>query len=103
LHCVRERDQRLVKLKKAAVLKRHGMLACEICGFVFARTYGKRGADFIECHHILPLSALGAVLKTKLDDLVLLCANCHRMIHVARPWLTIAELRRVIDAARSDA
>jgi hypothetical protein len=34
-------------------------------------------------HQLLPGS------KTKLADLHLLCANCHRMIHARRPWLTL--------------
>lgn len=31
--------------------------------------------------------------KTRLQDLALLCANCHRMIHRARPWLSVEEVR----------
>jgi 5-methylcytosine-specific restriction protein A len=31
--------------------------------------------------------------KTRLIDLALVCANCHRMLHRSRPWPTIAELR----------
>ncbi|WP_352230624.1 MULTISPECIES: HNH endonuclease [Asaia] len=34
--------------------------------------------------------------KTKLSDLALLCANCHRMIHARRPWLSLDELRQII-------
>jgi putative restriction endonuclease len=30
---------------------------------------------------------------TRLEDLALLCANCHRMIHRASPWLSVEELR----------
>jgi 5-methylcytosine-specific restriction protein A len=31
--------------------------------------------------------------KTRLSDLHLLCANCHRMVHAKRPWLTLDELK----------
>jgi hypothetical protein len=41
-------------------------------------------------HQLLPGS------KTKLADLHLLCANCHRMIHAGRPWLTLGQLRACI-------
>jgi hypothetical protein len=34
--------------------------------------------------------------KTRLADLALLCANCHRMIHARRPWLTLDELRGLL-------
>ena len=51
-HLVRERSRKLVKAKKASVLKKTGKLACEACGFDFAERYGEeRGGSFIECHH----------------------------------------------------
>ncbi|WP_082179747.1 hypothetical protein [Acetobacter pasteurianus] len=39
-----------------------------------------------------PLADLTETTITKLGDLALLCANCHRMIHAQRPWLTLEEL-----------
>jgi hypothetical protein len=33
--------------------------------------------------------------KTKLQDLALVCANCHRMLHRRRPWLSIKELNHL--------
>ena len=33
--------------------------------------------------------------KTRLDDLALVCANCHRMIHARRPWLSLKALRAI--------
>jgi 5-methylcytosine-specific restriction protein A len=33
-------------------------------------------------------------------DLRLLCANCHRMVHAKRPWLTMEELAAVLHRAR---
>jgi hypothetical protein len=32
-------------------------------------------------------------VPTRVEDLVLVCANCHRIIHRKRPWLSIGELR----------
>jgi 5-methylcytosine-specific restriction protein A len=95
LHRRRERSRKLVEEKKAKVLRAQQRLACEVCGFDFARTYGKRGEGFIECHHTLPVSeSLG--VKTSLKDLALVCANCHRMVHAQRPWLTLDELRGLL-------
>ncbi len=96
LHRYRERNVAIVKRKKASHLKRHGQLFCEGCGFDFQATYGKRGVGFIECHHTKPVSELTAGETTKLVDLVLLCANCHRMVHASRPWWTIEELRTAV-------
>jgi 5-methylcytosine-specific restriction enzyme A len=83
----------LVAKRKEKALKQHGTSACEVCGFNFEQAYGKRGKGFIECHHTQPLEAFAKDGgKTRLDDLALLCANCHRMVHSARPWLTVEEL-----------
>ncbi|MDO6522910.1 HNH endonuclease [Shimia thalassica] len=46
----------------------------------------------MECHHTVPVSEMKPGDKTKLSDLALVCANCHRMIHAKRPWLSIQEL-----------
>lgn len=96
LHKVRERSQKLVKGKKRQVLKSHGTLACEVCGFDFADRYGELGQGFSECHHRVPLADLEPGATTKLSDLAIVCANCHRMIHRANPWLTVEELRTIL-------
>lgn len=96
MHRYRERNAAIVKRKKASFLTQHGYLCCEACGFDFQATYGVRGDGFIECHHIKPVSELMAGETTKLADLVLLCANCHRMVHASRPWWTVEQLRAAL-------
>ena len=97
LHQVRERDRGIVEKRKASALKRYGRLVCEVCDFDFAERYGSRGAGFIECHHVRPVHSLAATgEQTSEDDLALVCANCHRMIHASQPWLTTDELRQQI-------
>jgi 5-methylcytosine-specific restriction enzyme A len=91
-HRSRERNRTLVKKAKALALKKYGKLACEVCGFDFAARYGKLGADYIECHHVIPISQIAPDAKTKIADLRLLCSNCHRMVHKRRPWLAVGEL-----------
>ena len=97
LHRMRERDQELVRRRKAKAMKLHGKLCCEACGFDFAATYGERSVGFIECHHKRAIHTLAAGgEKTTENDLALLCANCHRMVHSARPWLTLEQLRHLL-------
>ncbi|WP_411573808.1 HNH endonuclease [Streptomyces fradiae] len=96
-HHARERSKSLRKKKIASVLQRGGRLECEACGFDFETVYGDRGAGYIECHHVLPLHMAGEG-RTKLSDLALICANCHRMIHRRAPWPTPGELRASIEA-----
>jgi 5-methylcytosine-specific restriction protein A len=98
IHQTRERSRSLVKLKKASFEKKHGHLFCEACSFDFRLAYGERGDQFIECHHTQPVSMMEPGGKTKLSDLALLCANCHRMVHVRTPWLTVNQLREVLNA-----
>ncbi|MBW5251123.1 HNH endonuclease [Streptomyces sp. P01-B04] len=95
-HRARERNKGLRKKKIASVLQRGGQLACEACGFDFEKLYGDRGAGYIECHHVVPLHVAGEG-QTKLSDLALICANCHRMIHRRAPWPTPEELRASIE------
>ncbi|WP_232666265.1 HNH endonuclease [Pseudonocardia sp. TRM90224] len=94
-HFARERDRKLRDLKIASVRNTGQPIRCEVCTFDFARTYGDRGRDYVECHHRLPLHASGPV-TTKLADLALLCSNCHRMIHRRKPWLTIEQLTELV-------
>ena len=96
VHLSRERSVGLVKKKKEQAMCKLGRLACEACDFDFKVRYGKRGSGFIECHHTKPVSELRHTQKTKLSDLALLCSNCHRMIHSRRPWLTVDELKALL-------
>lgn len=81
-HLYRERSRKLISQKKEQYKKLNGLLKCEICGLSFTEIYPKSlGEDFIEVHHKTPLSQIESVVRTTLDDLLLVCANCHRMIH----------------------
>jgi len=102
VHRSRERSRRIVELKKASVLRNRGVLCCEACEFDFSSVYGQVGEGYIECHHIVPLSELRPGRRTRLDDLVVLCSNCHRMIHRKRPWLTVEALKMSIVIAKGE-
>jgi 5-methylcytosine-specific restriction protein A len=95
LHLRRERDPKIRRAKLVDARRRGLPITCEACGFDFGRTYGPRGAGYIECHHRMPLSVTGRT-KTRVEDLALICSNCHRMIHRTKPWLAVEELREVV-------
>lgn len=88
-----ERDP--VNRKRAIEI--HG-LSCVVCGFNFEEVYGERGKDFIEVHHVKPLSTIGEeVAVNPKEDLVSVCSNCHRMIHRRKDnVLTVEELRGLV-------
>jgi 5-methylcytosine-specific restriction protein A len=94
-HFVRERNPKLRRKKIADFLKKHPRVHCEVCAFDFEAAYGDRGREYIEVHHTVPLHASGET-KTKMSDLILLCSNCHRMIHRSAPWLTPDQLRELL-------
>ncbi len=74
------RNSRIVqRAKKAALKKGNGKLKCECCDFDFVEFYGEVGFGFIECHHKIFLSKGQRI--TEIEDLALVCSNCHRMLH----------------------
>ena len=78
IHKVIERNQKLVKQVKGI----HGY-RCQACGFSFNNFYLNIGDNYIEAHHLTPLSKIkeeNIKLNPK-TDFAVLCSNCHRMIH----------------------
>lgn len=96
LHLTRERDDKIVKKKKELALAA-GDLSCEVCGFDFFSAYGVIGKGYIECHHNTPLHERDDNEETRLEELSLVCSNCHRMIHRKRQWLSVEELKRLLN------
>ena len=81
-HLQRERGSGLAPAKKAAFIREHGRLLCESCGLDPVEVYGLDIGDAcIEVHHKLPLADMPPGHNTQLEDLMCLCANCHRIIH----------------------
>lgn len=58
----------------------HYGYVCQVCGMNFEKVYGELGKDFIEVHHLHPVSQ-GQRTVNPIEDLVPLCSNCHSMIH----------------------
>lgn len=101
VHKSRERNNKLIEQKKVEFKRSHdGQIFCEACGMNFFDVYGEYGKDFIEVHHIVPISESIENRKTQMQDLVLLCSNCHRMIHHRRPWLSKEQLKELLKNPR---
>lgn len=93
LHKLRERDRKINNKKKIQYFEKYGKLDCEVCGFDFQKFYGDLGSGFIEAHHRVPLSELNGEKTTKLNDLALVCSNCHKMLHRS---ISIDELKKQV-------
>lgn len=89
LHKKHETNRKLVQQKK----KRTRSLKCEMCSFDFEAKYGPLGRGYIEIHHNIPLSKLNPSRKTRLSDLILVCPNCHCMLHRLKPDMTVKEFK----------
>jgi hypothetical protein len=92
LHLQRERNQTVVRNKK----KQAASLDCEVCGFSFRRAYGNVASDYCEVHHLLPLSEVEHATQTRMEDLAILCANCHRVVHLKNPPYTLNQVRSLL-------
>ena len=88
------RYERNIKLRNLA-FKIHGY-NCAVCDFNFAETYGIWGKEYGEVHHLTPVSETGNIKRAvnPHSDLIVLCANCHRMVHRKKGiTLTVEELK----------
>jgi len=68
--------------KLATDLKKIYNSECQICGFTFKK---KNGKNYAEAHHII---ALGVDGDDDAENLVVVCANCHRQLHYDSPEIS---------------
>ena len=85
----RSRNRALIQAKKA-----NSNYRCEVCEFNFEETYGVIGREYILAHHRKAIA--DGPSKTTHDDIALVCANCHAMIHMKNPPIAIEELRKLL-------
>lgn len=93
-------SERNPKLRTEAI-RIHGT-RCQVCKFSFVEKYGLHGEGYIEVHHLKPVANYaGEVDVDPSQDMAVICANCHRMIHrnPERP-LTLEELKAMLLAAQ---
>jgi hypothetical protein len=80
-HRRRERSRYLIA-KKIQLARSKGPIRCEVCSIsedgVYPSTMSSR---IFEVHHLRPLAESDTPVKTTLQDLAVVCANCHRAIH----------------------
>jgi predicted HNH restriction endonuclease len=91
-HLQRERSRLLSR-----ACKERDDYQCQVCGFRFVEFYGKWGEGFAEAHHLVPLRQLKGKVKTRIEDLATVCANCHRMLHrMAGKRGDVAKLKHIV-------
>lgn len=75
---------------------------CEVCGFDFEGRYGTVGTNFAEVHHLSPLAAGEREYSDLRDELMVVCSNCHSMIHRRKEPYTPEEIRAMLRGADGD-
>ncbi len=84
---------------RLACIKHHGAV-CAVCNFNFEATYGPIGNGFIHVHHIIPLAEIRHEYELDpIRDLIPVCPNCHAIIHLTQPIMSIEEIRRCLASA----
>lgn len=97
LHKSKERNRKLIKEAKDRRTKIDPNLHCDVCNRSFLEIYGEIGRNFIEAHHLYPISKLTKEVEAKVEDLAMVCSNCHRMLHRQRPeLLSVGELKNLL-------
>lgn len=95
------RRERSRKIRQSLIEARRqsGSFHCDLCKLTASNEAAIADAIF-EAHHVVPLSQLLGVTATKLKDMALLCANCHRLMHrlivVHKRWIGVDEARTIL-------
>lgn len=98
IHAYKERDRTFVqRAKKYYRDKNGGVLTCDVCGLDPVQLYGEDGERCIEAHHKVPIEELQPDSVTRVEEMAMVCASCHRMIHSKKPCRTIEEVRLLIE------
>lgn len=89
-HLMAERSKDVV-----AAVKKTKTWLCDICKVDFNEKYG---VHYIEAHHKIPISTYSSRYIIKTQDLVLLCPNCHKAVHIymKKDNLEYDEIKRVL-------
>lgn len=97
-HKTRERSRRL-RRKLLDKRKQTSTLHCDICRESHDYLPQELQEAAFEAHHVVPIALVGES-KTKVSDLALLCATCHRLIHraiaIKRSWVGVQDAKFLI-------
>ena len=76
------KNERDPAVRRAAL--RHYGCKCMACGFL------PKADSQLDVHHLDPIAE--GQRRTKIEDVIVLCANCHRLAHTATPPVSLANL-----------
>jgi len=86
VHLRVERDPGMAKEAVRRHVRDSGPV-CKLCALDFSRRYQMGAREHcLEAHHKLPLSLRLAASRTNLEDFLVVCPSCHRVIHKVRAF-----------------
>lgn len=95
LHKTVEREPK-VRMALLVQRRRIGPLRCDLCRKTALASDTLLEDAIFEAHHTVPMH-LAVQQKTRLSDMDLLCANCHKLLHrliaASRQWLSVDQAR----------
>jgi hypothetical protein len=94
IHFIKERDPSLAAAKRRTFIEQHGFLFCEACGVGEKDFPEGLGQSCFEIHHLFPIGERLEPKLTRLSDLAVVCANCHRMIHAKQSTISLEEMKK---------
>jgi 5-methylcytosine-specific restriction protein A len=103
-HRRRERARGLRKKALKNARSNGKRLQCESCGQTERANLGRAAEAEFELHHRIPLADSGSSpVKTRLKDLAVVCASCHRLVHaLMRVQSSHIQIDRLAELLRSD-
>lgn len=88
-----KRDQ---QLRRAALDAASGI--CKVCAVDYTKVLGGQGVKVLQVHHKKQLSSMDKPKLNTVDDLAVVCANCHALIHSnPKKALTVSVLKSMLN------
>lgn len=87
----RKRNRALIEAKKS-----NSDGNCEVCGFNFTKFYRGFSKYCLVAHHLNPIGNRETGSQTSIDDIALLCPNCHIAVHTEDPPMKLEKLKKRI-------
>lgn len=95
-HKNRESDPLVLRVKKEIVLSNQKNLKCEVCGFDSKKVYGELGNNLMEIHYNKELKNEPGLEASDMDDFIVVCSNCHKVLDKNYGLLNAADLKKII-------
>lgn len=98
IQTTRERSPRL----RVDAINKYGT-KCLVCGFDSNKFYGEDIADgYIEVHHEKMLASTKGKHEVTINEVKVVCSNCHRIIHRKGEMLNWEKLRKTIENRKNN-